>query len=128
MIKKFINSVLNYEVLVSALIGAIGYGFGFAIANYFGLSMVLCIVVSFGLGSLFDYIATKLITLDTIQKSKNNKVILTIVIYVIYVLVWVMVHTLFDYDLDYDLLSDLGFVLLFQFISLVVHFIKKLIM
>ena len=123
--KKLFQSVFNYETLVSALIGAIGYGSGYAVTSNYGCPMIICIFTSFLLGFIFDALAEKIIAVKAIKESKRDRVLLVIIIYIIYFMCSLAIHRIFNYDIDDDLLFDIGFIILFQIVTMISQYIKK---
>lgn len=122
---KLFSSVFNYEVLVNALIGTIGYGFGFSIAYYFHLNIIICILISMIFGSIFDVIGEKVSINKIIRRSKKIKTYMFIIIYGIYFMCSLLIHTITGYDIDNDLLAEIGLTLLFQLITLIIQSIKR---
>ena len=123
--KKLFQSVFNYETLVSALIGAIGYGSGYVVTSNYGYPMIICIFTSFLLGFIFDALAEKIIAVKAIKESKRDRVLLVIIIYIIYFMCSLAIHRIFNYDIDDDLLFDIGFIILFQIVTMISQYIKK---
>lgn len=122
---ELFKRIFSYEVLVNALIGTIGYGFGFAITSNFDLPIIVCILVSLLLGSVFDRIGVKVSTNKIISSSRKNKIYMFIIIYLIYFMCSLLIHRIIGYDIDYDLFFDIGFTIVFQIITLIIQYIKR---
>ena len=118
------KSKFNYDMLINSLIGAIGYGLGFAIPNLYNLPMAICIICCFVLGLFFDFLAKKISLIKTFRNSKKGRITLIVLIYLSYLIAWIIVNAMFDYDLDYDLFMNLGFILLYQLVSFIINLIR----
>lgn len=124
---NFIRSVFTYTTILSSYIGAIGYGFGYALLNYYGINTVLCIFFSLLLGFLFDKLASFLLSYKPFIGSKKRKIIFAVIIYLVYFIAWYFVNKFFIYDLDEDFLSNLLLILIFQMISFIIYCLKEII-
>lgn len=123
--KGILDRVLNYEVLISGFIGAIGYGLSYAILENLGLNTWICVVVCLICGSLTDIVGNKIVSSKVFKDSRKNRLYAAIIVYLIYFAAWLFVHELFHKDLDEDLLFDFLFVLAFQLIAIFIQYIKR---
>ena len=123
--KKVLNDIFDYRTIATCLIAAIGYGLGYIIPEYFGCHIIICLICCYVSGLVFETIAEKALTIDSVNESKLNKFILICIIYLTYIFIWILVKKLFGYDLDYELMLDLLYVVVFQFVSFAMHEIKK---
>lgn len=122
--KKFIKTLLDYKVIFSIMIGAIGYGVGYNLPLSYGFHPIVCLVCCLVLGTMFDRIADKILSNNKLTDTRNKKIILAIFIYLIYIIAWLILDYSIDYDLDIELFTSILLYFLFQVISFVVRGIK----
>lgn len=117
--KRIIDGVLSYEVFVQSLISSIGYGLGYTIPSFYDLHPLICLVFCIVLGTIFDKLADKILKARTMIKSTKNRIVICGLIYIFYLIIWVIVDYLYDYDLDRDVFMNIGIVLVFQIVSVI---------
>lgn len=123
--KELIKSVLNFETILSCFIGAIGYGVGYNLPKKLGVGSAMCLVYCLILGTVFDLVASKILSTNFFKQSRKNKIIVASWVYASYLIAWMVVYKTLNYDLDNDFLFSLAFVLIVQFVLLVLNMIKN---
>lgn len=125
MMKKLLKQVLNLETILSCYVGAIGYGVGYNLPTKLGANTIVAIICCLVLGTVFDLLAKKLLESNFFKKSKRNKIYTAIGIYAGYLIAWVIVDYALDYDLDYDFMSNIGLIILFQVVLILIDMFRK---
>ena len=78
------KKLFTIDDFMIALIAALGYGYGYAIAELFGWPTPLCLVACFALGIALETIMDKIIFSETVQKKTKNRVIAYAVIPIVF--------------------------------------------
>ena len=80
------KKLFTIDDFMVALIAALGYGYGYAIAEHFGWPAPLCLVACFALGIVVEEIVEKIIFSKAVQKKVMNRVIAFAVIILVFVI------------------------------------------
>lgn len=78
------KKLFTVDDFMVALIAALGYGYGYAIAELAGWPMPLCLVACFALGIALETIMEKIIFSKTVQKSTSNRVFAYVAIILVF--------------------------------------------
>lgn len=123
--KNLFKSVFNLKTILNCYISAVGYGIGYNVPFRLNWHPIICIVCCLVLGTVFDFIARRILSSNYFNGSLLNKITLTSFIYVSYILVWFIVDTTIGYDLDNDFLLSLGFIIIIQIVLLIIKMFKN---
>ena len=124
-LKDKLKQVFNLTTILRCYIDAVGYGLGYFIPTRLNYSLIVCIIICFVTGLIFDYFANKLLNSTLFVSSKRNKIILAIVIYVIYFIICYTIDCKYNYDIDDQLFFTVGSLIIFQLICFVYEYIKN---
>lgn len=125
-LKERLKQVFNLTTILRCYIDAVGYGLGYFIPTRLNYSLIICIIICFVTGLIFDYFAKKLLNSKLFVSSKRNKIILTVVIYVIYFVICYTIDYKYGYDIDDQLFFTVGSLIIFQLLCFVYEcFTKK---
>ena len=67
------KKIVTLDAVMAAFIGAIGYGLGYTIPDRYGYNTIICFILCFAVGMVFDEIADKIIFNRFVQKNDNRR-------------------------------------------------------
>ena len=67
------KKLITFDAIMSAFIGAIGYGVGFMIPEALGFGEIICYIASFAVGEAWDQVIDKIIFTKEVQSDPKRK-------------------------------------------------------
>lgn len=67
------KKLLTFDAIMSAIIGAIGYGVGFMVPEVLGFHEIICYIACFAVGEAWDQVVDKIIYTKEVQSSPSRK-------------------------------------------------------
>ena len=122
--KEEIKQIFSLNTVLIAYICAIGYGIGYAVPEYMGYSMWICIIPSFIIGTIFYEVGMKVLNSNYFNNSPKRKIIFTVLFYGCYWIISLSSVRYLGHDIDYDFFINLGFVILFQIVAFIIRYFK----
>lgn len=122
------KKLFTVDDFMVALIAALGYGYGYAVAERFGWPAPLCLVACFALGMALEGITDKIIFSKTVQKSTKNRIFA----YAATVLVFLAAHAISTRLIGVSLLEEakdeflsvIGFAILGFVVNLIIRWVR----
>lgn len=122
------KKLFTVDDFMVALIAALGYGYGYAVAERFGWPAPLCLVACFALGMALEEITDKIIFSKTVQKSTKNRIFA----YAATVLVFLAAHAISTRLIGVSLLEEakdeflsvIGFAILGFVVNLIIRWVR----
>ena len=78
------RKLFTIDDFMVALIAALGYGYGYAVAELAGWPTPLCVVACFALGIALEEIIGKIVFSETVQKTTRNRIIAYVAIILVF--------------------------------------------
>ena len=122
------KKLFTIDDFMIALIAALGYGYGYALAEHFGWPAPLCLLACFALGIALETIMDKIILSETVQKKTKNRVIA----YAVIIIVFLVAHYISTQWLGASMIEDakeefmwvIGLPILGLVISLIIRWVR----
>mgnify|MGYP003311202592 CR=1 FL=1 len=103
--KKYIVA----DMILVAMIAAVGYGLGFAIPSALGASLLFCLIVDLAAGYVMDSLGRKLIFSRFVQKNIIRKAAVAAAVVILFLIIGIVSEKIFEADLIYDMLDNLRY-------------------